>query len=313
MSEKLESRKFRRDGKCITVGGAILFILMFFSFSVYAQNEGKLIEKAYKQQSKKKLKNFFDAWRHEITPIIDTELSTYNDTIQQAYKAFTAFYKPHRLDSLDNSGWYNDIYKDAKYLIVRNNFKIYFADKVYYTEQDKKEWLINRYNELLKDNDSIRQQMIDKTDRWFETFFDLSDNPLKNHKQVDSIANFRPQINCGDKIPVYLTPKYDTLLNAFLGSEHLEFGTGEIMNVARAKGENEKRQNFLENFVKTYHGHWGGYWYLYSFPEAYSVTFDKDMEYAIIDFRVVYEGGEAILKREGKTWTLISSKMTWIE
>ena len=70
------------------------------------------------------------------------------------------------------------------------------------------------------------------------------------------------------------------------------------MNPARSKGESEKRKMFLENYIKIFHGHWGGYWQLHSYPEAESITFDKNMEYARVDFRLVYEGGFAILKNE---------------
>jgi len=284
----------------------ILFFIfsLFVNISLYSQTDLKMLEEAYKHSSKKKLKNFFDAWSREITPITDAELSTYNDTIQQAYKAFVAFYKPHRLDSIcgiDNImykkrffffytryeldsieaiQWTNRLYKDVDFLIVQNNFKIYFTDKIY-----------------------------PEFERNFYFWYDENENS----KQVDSVVNFRPQINCNDKIPVYLTPKYDTLLNTFLGSEHLEFGTGGIMNVAQAKGKSKRKKSFLENYIKILHGHWGGYWHLCSFPEAYSITFDKDMEYALIYFRLHYGGGEAILKREGETWTLISSKLRWIE
>ena len=84
MSEKfvkLESRKFRRDGKCITASGAVLFILMFFSFSAYAQYEGKLLEKAYKKKSTQLLDQFFMNWNKQVQPVTEEELSLMNDTI----------------------------------------------------------------------------------------------------------------------------------------------------------------------------------------------------------------------------------------
>ena len=298
----------RNDGRMVKkiVCG---FILIFFSFSAYAQNESNMLEKAYKQSSKKELKNFFDAWSREITPITDTELSTYNDTIQQAYKLFIDFYNSYRLDS-------NDEYKNVDFLILQNTLEIYFTDKVCYTKEEKKEYLINEYNKRYKDNDSIRQVRISwlNEDEWIERVFHGYDTIHKNKKQVDLVANFRPQINCENKIPIYLMPKYDTLLNAFLGSEHLEFGTGGIMSVAQAKGESKKRQNFLENYIKIFHGHWGGYWHLCSFPKAYSITFDKDMEYAMIDFRSSWaSGGEVIFKKEGDTWIFVCRVSSWIE
>ena len=85
------------------------------------------------------------------------------------------------------------------------------------------------------------------------------------------------------------------------------------MNIARSTGKSENRKKFLENYIKIWYGHWGGYWQLYSYPTASSIIFDKDMKYARIYFRMVYEGGEAILKNENNKWILISAKRTWIE
>ena len=65
--------------------------------------------------------------------------------------------------------------------------------------------------------------------------------------------------------------------------------------------------------MKIFHGHWGGYWQFLSYPQVYSITFDNDMKFARVDFRLVYQGGEAFLKNEEGVWTLMSSKLTWIE
>lgn len=132
------------------------------------------------------------------------------------------------------------------------------------------------------------------------------------------IAGFTPRchmpaVESTDKKPLYLNSKYNEILNAFLGNKHLPLGAGGIMNPARSKGQSAKRKMFLEKFIKIWYGHWGGYWQLISYPEANSITFDKEMKYARIDFRMVYEGGEAILKRENGIWKLISAKRTWIE
>ncbi len=85
------------------------------------------------------------------------------------------------------------------------------------------------------------------------------------------------------------------------------------MNPARSSGESEKRKAFLENDIKIWYGHWGSYWQLDSYPVVYSITFDKRMLYARVDFRMVYEGGEAVLKKKNGQWVLVTSKRTWIE
>ena len=308
---------YRNDKNNSIVKLCMILIFLFSGYYIYSQSEKEMLEKAYKGKLATELKDFLIAWSQDVSPITDVELSAYNDTIQQAYKTFIAFYKPHRLDSISNSEWGTDIYEKVDFLIVQNFVKIYFTDdKIYYTEQEWENFVVDKINQARSMSKKNRTY-------WLKRGEDgkLSDHTLGNFSphnyfqnwMVDSIVNFRPFINCNGKTPIFLTKKYDEILNDFLGNEYIELGTGGIMNPARSKGESEKRKVFLENYIKIFHGHWGGYWQLLSYPEAESITFDKNMEYARVDFRLVYEGGFAILKNEGGKWTLISSELTWIE
>lgn len=130
---------------------------------------------------------------------------------------------------------------------------------------------------------------------------------------VDSIVDFRPSVKVPGKYCIYLTPKRAEVLKAFLGDKHLPIGAGGIMNPARSSGESEKRKNFLENNIKIWYGHWGGYWQLDSYPVVYSIVFSKNMLQARVSFQIVYEGGEALLKKLDGKWQLVSSRRTWIE
>ena len=310
-------RIFRQSKKYSLIKLSVLVILSFSINYTYSQTTAGILEKAYKEKSTKKLKDFFYTWSQDIPPITDLEISGYNDTIKQAYKSFIAFYKPHRLDSIGGSEWGNDIYKNVDFLIVQNTLKIYFIDKVFYSEEEKEEFVINEINIRYFDRDSTRISIIERlknNNRDIDFYYRrYSGEKLKKSILTDSIMNFRPAIHCNGKIPLFLTETYKEMINAFLGNKFLPLGAGGIMNPARAKGQSEKRKRFLENYVKIFHGHWGGYWQLYSYPQAYSITFDNNMEYARIDFRLVYQGGEAFLKNENGIWKLISSKLTWIE
>ena len=316
--KNVDVRKTHKQGRMYSfIKFSVLVILSFSINYTYSQSTAEMLEKAYKKKSTKKLKDFFYTWSNDVPPIADLELSEYNDTIQQAYKSFISFYKPHRLDSIEYSEWGNEMYKDVGFLIVQNTLKIYFTDKVFYSEEEKKEFVINEINRRYFDRDSIRISMIERLNndsREINIFFNwYSEEKIKKRILTDSIMNFRPSVFCNGKIPVFLNETYKEMINAFLGNKFLPLGAGGIMNPARAKGQSEKRKRFLENYVKIFYGHWGGYWQLYSYPQAYSITFDNNMEYARINFRVVYEGGEAFLKNENGVWTLISSKLTWIE
>jgi hypothetical protein len=293
--------------------------LLFIPFLTNAQKEEQLLEKANNKNSKELLKTFFEHWQHEIPAITNGELAQLNDTLRQAYGVFKAFYKPLNIDSIGGSEWGNNIYDNVAYLILQNKVWIYSQEKIFYTESEIDKFIVDNINKTIKE-DSIKQKLLKRdngklssyTIRTFGPDKDIFSDDEGTSVIIDSILNFRPQIN-SSKAPLYLTPKYDKILNTFLGNTYHKFGTGGIMNPAKAKGESEKRKVFLENYIKIWHGHWGGYWQLNSYPACSSITFDKNLEFAKIQFRMVYEGGEAILKRENGNWKLISSKRTWIE
>ena len=314
-------RIYRQDRRISFVKLSVLVILLFSTSYTYSQSETKMLEKAYKEKSTTKLKDFFVVWSQDVLPITETELLEFNDTIQQTHKAFVSFYKPHRLDSIGGSEWRNEIYKNVDFLIVQNVIKIYFTDKVFYSEQEIEKYIVDEINRRYLDKDSTRISMLERlknkdgtiNEFYFYNFGPYSREKYRNRILTDSIMDFRPAIHCVEKTPLFLTKKYNEIINSFLGNSHSPLGTGGIMNPARSKGQSKKRKEFLENYVKIFYGHWGGYWQLLSYPQAYSITFDNDMKYARIDFRLVYGGGEALLKNEERVWTLISSKLTWIE
>jgi hypothetical protein len=284
--------------------------------------KASLLELAYREHSEDKLTQFFREWSVDIPAINEKELSQVNTRQKEAYAVFTAFYKPHRLDSLGGSEWGNSIYQKTKFLLVQNDIKIRITDRVFYSDAYI-DSVITGVITRMETIDSIKQRLLLKkvngrlNQRVRETFgygeAFSSHNSNDRQKALDSIMNFRPVVKVSGKQAVYLTPKRAETLRAFLGDKHLPFGTGGIMNPARSRGESEKRKVFLENVIKIWYGHWGGYWQLNSYPVVYSITFDKSMLYARVNFRMVYEGGEAILKKTDGKWLLVSSKRTWIE
>jgi len=292
-------------------------ILILAEVTCFSQQNGKHLLHAYKNKSVTELFQFYENWNKEIPAIGNQEYSKLNDTLKEVYNVFTAFYQPLNIRSLGGSEWGNEIYNKVTYLIVQNSVKIYVTNKIYHSTEEIDSLVVKSINganindsvklELLKrKNNKLSPHVIERFDP-FGSFYDRKDSLIKQ------IKNFRPRISVQNKKTLYLIPKYDILLNAFLGNTHLPLGSGGIMNPARTKGESAKRQKFLEHFIKIWYGHWGGYWQLYSYPTATSIVFDKDMRYAQVNFRFVYEGGEAILKNNKGKWELLSSKRTWIE
>ena len=206
-------------------------------------------------------------------------------------------------------------------MLVQNDLKIRTTERIFYSDaymdsvitgvitRTEKEDSIKQHR-LKKVNGKLNKQV--REEFGFEGAFSFH-NPSDRQSAADSIVDFRPFVKVPGKQAVYLTPKRIETLRAFLGDKHLPIGAGGIMNPARSTGESEKRKAFLENDIKIWYGHWGGYWQLDSCPVVYSITFDKSMLYARVDFRMVYEGGEAVLKKKNGQWVLVASKITWIE
>jgi len=112
-------------------------------------------------------------------------------------------------------------------------------------------------------------------------------------KKYDSVIDFRPRVLFAYPQTVVLTGGYRDLLNRFLGNQQLPFAARNIMAPARSRGESVKRKQFLEQDIKLWYGHWGGYWQLLSYPAIGSITFDRTFQHALINYELVYEGGYA--------------------
>jgi hypothetical protein len=296
----------------------IACIIFLISFIVSAQTSEEILVKSYEQNSKKQLDSFFKNWNEKYPTIQERDLLALNDTLQNSYNVFKEFYQPQYIKKLGGSEWGNNLYIKSKYLIVQDKIRIYFTEKVYYSEKEIDEYVVNYINKIIKD-DVKRQSLLKRTNgKLSESVLEIYspyDSFYKEENEIltDSITDFRPSINCNGKKPVYLTSEYDNILNIFLGNTQITFGEENIIKPASSSGESEKRKQFLEKLIKICYGHWGGYWQLHSYPTASRIVFDRKMHYAKVYFRMVYQGGEAILKNENGKWSLISSRLTWIE
>lgn len=296
-----------------------IFLLSFcLILDAFGQTQADLLEKAYKKKSIEMLTQFFENWANEITP---NTMHYSNDTIQEAYQVFKGFYKPTELSLIGGSEWGDSIYSNSKYFVVQTRLnKICFVDRIHYSIKEIDSLTVAKILEI-KSNDSVAQKLwihFDKNNRLDEYSIEVF-GPTSEYFEtnipilVDSIVEFYPTIDYVNIKPVYLTNEYQNLIDAFLGSEHTNLGEGGIMNPARSKGESKRRKEFLDILIKTFYGHWGGYWQLNTYPYVYSITFDKEMKYAKVDYRIVYEGGEAILEKQGENWIIIDGRRTWIE
>ncbi len=251
-------------------------------------------------------------------PISDLELSKESDTIKEAYSAFTAFYKSILVDNTSCLDWLNKVYKDRAYLILQNHLDIYTKDKVYYSEKEIDEYVIDQINIAITD-DTLKQKLLIRHEGKlaFDVLRKFGPNEnvfsaTEKRKVIETVHNFRPKI-IGNHTPLYLNKKYSKILGDFLWKPKSSIEKSGLLNSFKPRKQAEERITFLENFVKIWVVSSDLYLVLNSYPNCSSITFDKNFEYAKIEFTMPDECGEAILKKDNGIWSLISSRIIWVE
>lgn len=253
-------------------------ILLFLIPSLYGQRQASLLKKAYKNQSKAQLFEFFDNWSNEIA---FNENDAPNPWVAEAHRVFAAFYQPlqwYRENCVDKD-LFPQLYQDEPYFIVQSSlWEIHLVDSI---------------------------QIYSPS-----AFYDYG---ITNDTLILSDIPFRPRVHFPDRKIVYLTNKYKRILDRFLKDKHINMGQDNIMHPANSKNQSQQKMEFIQNAAGIIYGHWGGYWQYETYPEANVIILDREMNRAIVKFRFVYEGGHTILEKQNGVWVVVSSKFTWIE
>ncbi len=221
---------------------------------------------------------FIKEWEASERPIDSQKLAISPEVVKAAYEIFEEFYNPYDIERIGGSEWEKSMYLDAECVIVQEDISINIYDKLPDPGPNLPYWYHKK-------------------------------DPIVKIQ----IKDFRPRVSFEGKTVLYLTWRYRDILNSFLGDEHIPFATGSIMNIARAKGESEKRQKFLSKKIQAIHGHWGPSWHLITHPYVRSINFNLSLDKAILSFKIIYEGGEAKFRKENGKWKMIESERSWIE
>lgn len=119
-----------------------------------------------------------------------------------------------------------------------------------------------------------------------------------------SIDSITPQL---PKNGLYLTPRIDRVLSKFVGG------------LAKGKGEdkfgkiNRKNVSQLQHYIPVCYGHWGGYWWFYSFPVIYNVKYADNV--IVLKRRTSWCTGDELWypRKEGGFVRDSHPKCGWIE
>lgn len=227
-----------------------------------------------------------------------------NDTLKNAHLIFQKFYTPQNLSGIGGCE-FGEIYKGINYVIVQNHLQVYQTDQVYFTQQEIDSIALSNIYHVyeVSQNDTANINLWKR--RYFKNRKSMKQWAYEfDHQTKDSllakIEDFRPNVLIDSNV-VYLTSEYRNVLLNFLG----EINYDEY-------SESDKKEKFLENQILISQGVFS-FWHLITYPSIQRITFDKNFEYVEIKFRILHEGGEAILKNIDGEWTLLSSNRTWIE
>jgi len=261
---------------------------IFVAAGLFAQDQAKMLYKAYNRESKTRLNTFFYRWHSEIPTISDSEFAKLPDIEKETYKVFTAFYHPEN----------DSAYHDVSFLIVQNSIKIYTTDHICvdYNDSDSAtvKFIVN--NDTLieaRKNIFLKRQKNGHLNQWVMDWLDTLPNGRSSF--CGELKNFRPRIECDGKIPLYLNQQYENLMFIFFNYFP----------------ESNYRTDFFKGFVTwNLNDHISSPWFI-SYPILKSVTFDKTKTKATIEAEFNNRIDLIIMKIDNGKWHAISSKTNW--
>lgn len=140
--------------------------------------------------------------------------------------------------------------------------------------------------------------------------------PLKpDHTDLDAydtqLDDFRPPLDVGQPLPLYMTTEREAILMSFLGANAWDLGPDDEAFPSRPEADTDARAEFWRQRVPLLSGHWGG-WHLASDP-LIGITFNDDMTAAWIQFQQGYQGGTSRAELSNGKWVIIETQWEWIE
>lgn len=122
---------------------------------------------------------------------------------------------------------------------------------------------------------------------------------------LDTLHHFRPPVNIeADKV-LYMTDEYHTALHEVLALDPEE--PDAILSSANTYYRR------LRQYIPILQAHWSRHWHMTTHPHVMCIVFNNNLSSAKVSFRIGYQGGSAMMEKNGDEWELNESKLTWIE
>jgi len=152
----------------------------------------------------------------------------------------------------------------------------------------------------------------DKVQKLVDTFFPIDYGYDRygsiNSVLIDSIVDFRPYSSLTDKKLLYLNGDYKKAIQLFLGADKYQLDKNHFQQTLSDR-QIKKRLDFLKPNCSIRKG-WHFDFHILSYPEPFSIVFDKDFKYARIDYWISEKTGFAIFERVDNNWRLIFGILT---
>lgn len=267
----------------IITAGLVLAAMVSFAQS---PEQAKLLEEAYKKHSTKKLYEFFDRWAEEVKSNEDDAKNKY---VAEAYKVFAAFYQPLNHEKFDGK---ESPYYDSPYFILQSSL-----------------WQISETDFILYKSTEIDSFCLTDTGHRYGDCYLNNEKKYLNGSAtiVEENVVFRPSVSYEGKKVVYITEGYEQLLQNFLGyaCEDCKRRTKQINKIF-------DKQKFISQAAVIYPGNYC-IWEYCTKPYAERIMFNKDLNRAMVSFRLIFCGGVAILEKQDGVWSIVDAKITWID
>ena len=227
---------------------SLIILLMLATLTVSCQSDpqAQLLKEAYRSKSTKLLYTFFDNWSEEVKSNEGEAQSPY---VAEAHKVFAAFYQPQQIIASDIDC--HVLYDEQPYFIVQSSlWKISEAETILYKQEEIDSLMEVRIRQMYPDDTDEQQDWIEyvrnKNIKFsYEPLFAFQPFSLIATTTLDSAIEFRPPVHFEGKKVVYLTKKYEKMLNSFLGKRHIAFSEENIMQPAKSKGKSLSKHRFF--------------------------------------------------------------------
>lgn len=249
-------------------------ILISVTLNSYSQNpvQAKLLKRAYALHSDSLLRVFLNNWSKESRLISRaTRTKKTNDTLNNLYQVYNAFYKKDRT-AFD------------KYLLLRDNIQYQVIDSI------KPDAAVNeRYSR--------------------STLHALEDSLTKYFDQFKVIEPFYAKLDLSASKVLLLTKSYHDLLESFLDTT-IETGNYNFNEKTTERAHNDNKVKFIGKYFDIAGRHWGHFFDYMSFPEIRQVMFDRTLSRAIISYELSCKGGVAYLEKMDGKWQIVEEGIT---